>query len=280
MSPILMLGAGLLFVAGTLRCPSSGWPPAERRGVGAIGRSDPCASTRHPTSSSRSSSGPSPSACSRRWVTASSAWAASSSGPTRPRSSSTVSTSPATRRLGRQPDPRPQGARPRCVRAAGLPLHGQRRLALLPRGPGHGGARCVRLRAAQHPALQRRPEARDVDAQGPSRCSRPADRLGRGRPGLRRRGRTSRPQHVWSPGPGVRTTAAGDADRSWTGRVHARAWPSAPRSTTSAPSARRWCRPTAWASPSAAFFGSRARRCGPSDGSEPRRRLSRCPSRS
>ena len=54
------------------------------------------------------------------------------------------------------------------------------------------------------------------------------------------------------------------------GRAHAR-W------RTSSPSASPWCRPTSSASRSAGCCGSRARRCGSSGGSGPRRRRRRCP---
>ena len=136
--------------------------------------------------------------------------------------------------------------------------------------------RGLRLRAAQHPALQRRAEAREADAQRAARRPGPADGLGRGRPGLRRRrsagvARTPRARwHRSSPVCCRRCRSASAAPKP------CERWPSAPRSPTSSPSAWPWSRLTASASRSGACCASRAARCAPSVGSGPRRRPSRC----
>ena len=88
-----------------------------------------------------------------------------------------------------------------------------------------GHSRCgggLRLRATEHPALQRRAEAGDAHAAGAPGRPRPAHHLGRGRTGVRRGGHAGRQEHDRTPRPGVLPAPAGDADRRRTDGGHAR----------------------------------------------------------
>ena len=276
-SMLLLLGAGLLFLALALSLVAHRrrHQRAPRRRPLGRGHPGPRLRARRPQGGARAAlrrAGPRPPGRPVRRRRSQ-----DSCGPTRPRSSSTGSTSPATRRRGTST----ASSVSRCWACRSSAPLGF--LYLL--GFGWPFYRVVlatwllaalRLRAAQHPALQRRPEAREADAQRPAGRHRPADRLGRGRPRVRRGRRPGRAEHQGPAVPGVRPTAPGDADRRGPHRGHARHGRAHLPRRTSSPSAWPWCRPTASASRSAGCCGSRARRCGPSAASAPRRRPSRC----
>ena len=122
----------------------------------------------------------------------------------------------------------------------------------------HGAARGLRLRPAQHPALQRRRRSARADAQRAARRPGPADGLGRGRPRLRRR---RRPGGARTPTARWRRSSPACCRRcrsAWAAPRPCAPWPSARRSPTSSRSASPWCRPTASASRSAGCCASRA----------------------
>ncbi len=275
---ILLLGAGLL-CAGHAPSPSRSsawsprsaaaspapWPPSRRwtRAPSVLKERD-----RAPVRRARPRA---------RSATASSASDASWCAPTRRRRSSTDSTSPATRRRGTST----ASSASRCSASASsacsgfLYLLGQR-LAVLPRGARHGLAAAfgyVLPNVLLYNAGQKRETA---DAQRAARRDGPADRLGRGRPRLRRRREPCREEQRRARSPRSSPACSRRCRSAWAASTPCAPWPSARRWPTSSRSASPWSRPTASASRSPACCASRARRCAPSAASGPRRRPSRC----
>ncbi len=178
--------------------------------------------------------------------------------------------------VGRQPHPRPEGPRRRRLRGAGIPLPARPALAVLPLVLATVAAGVVRLRPAEHPALQRRPETRNSDAQRAARRDGPADDLGGGGPGLRRGRQPGRKEQGRSAERGVRPSPAGDADRL--GRTEAMR---AMAERTSLADLKSFCLAMVQADslgiPIARVLRIQSpRRCAPSGDSGRRRRRSRC----
>ena len=132
-------------------------------------------------------------------------------------------------RLGREPDHRAQGARARRAVRPGPAVHARIRAAAAQGRPDHRCGGCLRLCPAQHPALQRRAEARGPDAARPSRRSRPADHLRGGRARLRRGRRTGGEEHRPGRWPRSSRGSSRRCRSAWAGWRRCGRWPNGRR---------------------------------------------------